>query len=142
MRTLWLVVAGLICMQALAGEAVSLNVRFTGAVEAPAGVWTIESADLDMDGTVEFVLGCVDNTVYALAPDGRQLWGHKTGALPYSIATGDLTGDGKPETVVSVAATPPALEVLGPDGRLLQRVRMPTVVLDMAIACRAGGPVG
>ena len=77
--------------------AAPLNARFTGAIDVPAGVWTIESADFDGDGSPDVVCGCVDNAVYAVGLDGRKLWDHRAGALPYCIATGDLTDDGKPE---------------------------------------------
>lgn len=68
--------------------------------EGPAYVFnSVQSADLDGDGTDEVLAGSSNGKVYCLSADGQVRWVADVKAEVNSVAIVDLAGDGRPEVV-------------------------------------------
>ena len=67
-------------------------------------VYCLDVADVDTDGSTEFVIGDIDGALRVQEWDGDVAWERELGGLPLSIDCGDLDADGSTELVVCTAA--------------------------------------
>ena len=68
---------------------------------APSSVWSIAAADLTGDGSVEYILGTMDDRIVVQSLDEKILWSAQVKGLPSAIQCGDMNGDGSLEVIAS-----------------------------------------
>lgn len=99
--------------EAAAGKRLDLKATVT-AFDIPCFGWSVRAGDIDGDGRTDFVVGGLDNHVYAFRPSadgsGKLLWKREVPGLPYQLAIGDVDGDGGMEI---------ACVALGPEGHVV-----------------------
>ncbi len=94
-------------------------------------------ADVDGDGSLEVVVGSLDNRTYCLdGATGREEWSFETGdAVVSSPAAADVDGDGLPEIVA--ASRRGVVRCLGVVGRTLDPVVGVSIPIAAALAAWA-----
>ncbi|MEN6404792.1 MAG: hypothetical protein ABFD94_22800 [Armatimonadia bacterium] len=85
-------------------------------------ITALAAADLDGKPGDEIIYGTVGGRVAAMA-EGRQLWTAETGARVNCLATGNLTGDARPEVLVGNNGK--ELQCYDADGKLLWKQSFP-----------------
>lgn len=121
-----LVLVSLLCGQAQPSGLAS-------PVQAAGNAWHIELADVTADGSGEMVYACYDGTVCCQRQGpGGAVWTCATKAFPYDLATGDVDGDGRPETFV--ASSDGHLYAINSDGSLRWKLQTPAPLYQVAVA--------
>jgi len=91
----------------------------------PRPVYTMDVADLDGDGVLEFLLGDIDGVLRCqeepTAPDGeaRVVWERDLGGLCFDLDCGDLNGDGTEEILACTADREGNLRAMDSKGETL-----------------------